>query len=137
MEQLSGGRMLFRAVGVSFEGRQERIRKHRSGQELVLRKHSGNGYDVYAIGIFDPANRENPLGLLRATSRGMRCSTRSAKGRRCRHGCTVSIKAEADMGCVDLWLRLRTPQSPLLRPLVQAPAYLMLLLSLMTRFAKL
>lgn len=64
MEQLPNGRMRRRVVGVSFEGRQERVRKLRPGQELVLCKHSGNGYDTYAIGIFDLADRENPLGFV-------------------------------------------------------------------------
>jgi hypothetical protein len=64
MEQLPDGCMLCRAAGVSFEGRQERVRKLRPGQALVLRKHSGNGFDVYAIGIFDPAECENPLGFV-------------------------------------------------------------------------
>jgi hypothetical protein len=64
MEQLPDGRMLFRAVGVSFEGRQDLVRKLRPSQELVLCKHSGNGYDTYAIGIFVLADCETPLGFV-------------------------------------------------------------------------
>jgi hypothetical protein len=64
MDQLPNGRMLCRAVGVSFEGRQDLVRKLRPGQDLVLRKHSGNEHDIYAIAIFDPADRETPLGFV-------------------------------------------------------------------------
>jgi hypothetical protein len=64
MEQLLDGRMLCRAVGVSFDGRQAAVRKLRPGQELVLLKHSGNGFDAYGIGIFDPADRNSPLGFI-------------------------------------------------------------------------
>jgi hypothetical protein len=64
MEQLPNGYMLCRVVGVSFDGRQDLVRKLRLGQELVLLKHSGNGYDTYGIGIFNPADCKSPLGFI-------------------------------------------------------------------------
>jgi hypothetical protein len=45
----SDGRMLCRAIGVTFDNRQAAVRNLRVGQELMLLKHLGNGFDSYAI----------------------------------------------------------------------------------------
>jgi hypothetical protein len=65
MEQIPDGRVLCRAVGVSFEGRQTAVRKLQPGQNLLLLlKHLGNGEDTYGIGIFDRADCKSPLGFI-------------------------------------------------------------------------
>ncbi|GAQ86640.1 hypothetical protein KFL_003010150 [Klebsormidium nitens] len=46
------------------EARLDAIRKLWVGQALVLSKNLGGGFDTYAIGIFDPANRTAPLGFI-------------------------------------------------------------------------
>jgi hypothetical protein len=60
MEELADGRTLCRAVGVTFEGRRNRIRMLQPGQELILRKYLMDGYSAYGIGIFDPTDCGSP-----------------------------------------------------------------------------